>query len=286
MNRSTDKPAKGTQPITLMADHTRFRTPDNPLTPQDQPQPTDKAHTEAAHHGSCRHCATKTISYRLRTRTHDRSAESSADGTMELSLTDGRKPKGFRTCRFPAHLRRTSTRPGAPLPSPLQGSTSRPASDAGSSSGYAACAGLHLTRPRCSRYPSPHKWAVGTTFEWEFELPITTNPGYGHKSASKRKTRKSSKPKAAPAHARKTSKPATLQTVKPKASEKPKRVRLTPEERQERARARAAEKRSKLKEQGLCKDCQQPAILVQTRCTSCADKHRKTRRPRQSTGNH
>ena len=131
----------------------------------------------------------------------------------------------------------------------------------------------------------PHKWAVGTTFEWEFELPITTNPGYGHKSASKRKTRKSSKPKAAPAHARKTSKPATLQTVKPKASEKPKRVRLTPEERQERARARAAEKRSKLKEQGLCKDCQQPAILGQTRCPACAENHRVSRRPRHSKGN-
>ena len=24
----------------------------------------------------------------------------------------------------------------------------------------------------------PHKWAVGTTFEWEFDFPVTTNPAY------------------------------------------------------------------------------------------------------------
>ena len=124
----------------------------------------------------------------------------------------------------------------------------------------------------------PHKWAVGTTFEWEFEFPITTNPAYGPKSASKRKAKKSANPKAAPARAREASKPATVKAAKPKASEKPKRVRLTPEERQERTRARAAEKRSKLKEQGLCKDCRQPVIPDQTRCPDCAETHRQARR--------
>ena len=55
---------------------------------------------------------------------------------------------------------------------------------------------------------------------------------------------------AARTPARKVSKSATT-AAKPKASPKPKRVRLTPEERQERARARAVETRSKLKDTDL-----------------------------------
>ena len=124
---------------------------------------------------------------------------------------------------------------------------------------------------------TPHKWAVGTTFEWVFEFPMPTNSAYELKPAPKRKTRKPANPKAAPARPRKASKPATVKAAKPKASEKPKRVLLTPEERQERARARAAEKRSELKEQGLCKDCWRPAIPDQTRCPDCAEKHRQAR---------
>ena len=41
------------------------------------------------------------------------------------------------------------------------------------------------SRPRST----PHKWAVGTTFEWEFDSPITTNPAYEAKPAPKRKTK-------------------------------------------------------------------------------------------------
>ena len=128
---------------------------------------------------------------------------------------------------------------------------------------------------------APHKWAVGTTFEWEFDFPMTTNPFYPPKPEPKPKT---SKTAAARTPARKALKPATT-TAKPKTSKKPKRVRLTPEERQERRRARAVETRSKLQDSGLCKDCRQPAIPGQTRCPSCVEKHRQSRRPRQSTGN-
>ena len=32
---------------------------------------------------------------------------------------------------------------------------------------------------------TPHKWAVGTTFEWEFDFPMTTNPAYQPKPKSK-----------------------------------------------------------------------------------------------------
>ena len=130
----------------------------------------------------------------------------------------------------------------------------------------------------------PHKWAVGTTFEWEFDFPITTNPAYEAKPAPKRKTRTSANPKAVSSRARKTSKPATVQTAKPKASEKPTRVRLTPDERRERARARAVENRRKLKELSICKDCRKPAVPGQVRCSSCADKHRKSWKPCTSKG--
>ena len=116
------------------------------------------------------------------------------------------------------------------------------------------------------RQQSPHKWAVGTTFEWEFDFPITTNPAYEAKPAPKRKTRTSANPKAVSSRDRKTSKPATVQTAKPKASSKPKRVRLTPDEQRERARARAVENRRKLKELSICKDCRKPAAPGQVRC--------------------
>ena len=124
----------------------------------------------------------------------------------------------------------------------------------------------------------PHKWAVGTTFEWEFDFPVHPNSAYDHEPEPKRKKKKPAKPDAARTPARKVSKPATA-AAKPKASKNPKRVRITPEERQERCRARAVETRSKLKDAGLCKDCRQPAIPGQTRCPDCAEKHRKTRRP-------
>ena len=93
---------------------------------------------------------------------------------------------------------------------------------------------------------SPHKWAVGTKFEWEFTFPMPTNPFYEPKPDAKPTTRKTGKAKATRNPARKVPKTAT-DAAKPKTSKKPKRVRLTPEERQERARARATEKRSKLK---------------------------------------
>ena len=136
---------------------------------------------------------------------------------------------------------------------------------------------------RPHRYPNtphtnPQKWAVGTTFEWEFDFPMLTNSAYQPQPEPKTKTKKPANPNAAHTRARKASKPETALTAKPKASEKPKRVRLTPEERQERQerrRARAAENRHKLKDSGLCKDRRQPAITGQTRYPACVEKHRQ-----------
>ena len=151
----------------------------------------------------------------------------------------------------------------------------------GSRSSRAWAAGPLGTDP--GRVP-PHKWAVGTTFEWEFDFPVHPNSAYDHEPEPKRKTRKSGKTAAARTPARKVSKPATT-AAKPKASKKPKRVRLTSKERQERGRARAVETRSKLKDAGLCKDCRQPAIPGQTRCPDCAENHRQSSRPHESKGN-
>ena len=131
---------------------------------------------------------------------------------------------------------------------------------------------------------APHKWAVGTTFEWEFDFPITTNPAYEAKPAPKRKTRTSANPKAVSSRTRKTSKPATVQTAKPKASKKPKRVRPAPDEQREGARARAVENHRKLKELSICKDCRKPAVPGQVRRSSCADNHRKSWKPHTSKG--
>ena len=43
---------------------------------------------------------------------------------------------------------------------------------------------------------APHKWAVGTTFEWGFEFPITTNPFYELNPEPKRKAKTPANPKA------------------------------------------------------------------------------------------
>ena len=58
----------------------------------------------------------------------------------------------------------------------------------------------------------------------------------------------------------------------------PKRIPLTPEERRERQRAAFKEKLEKAKSFGLCRHCGEPAIDSQTRCDSCAEKHRISRR--------
>ena len=77
---------------------------------------------------------------------------------------------------------------------------------------------IHGSLKSQQHWQAPHKWAVGTTFEWEFDFPVTTNPAYEAKPAPKRKTRTSANPKAVSSRDRKTSKPATVQTAKPKAS--------------------------------------------------------------------
>ena len=105
---------------------------------------------------------------------------------------------------------------------------------------------------------------------------MPTNPFY----EAEPETKTPANPKAKSPRATNTSKPAAAKPAKPKAPKNPKRARLTVKEKQERARARAAENRTKLKDAGLCKDCRNTAIPGQTRCPECAEKHRTGHAPR------
>ena len=70
-------------------------------------------------------------------------------------------------------------------------------------------------------------------------------------------------------------------TRKPKAGTSPsgkakaRRPRLTEEQKRARNRTRAAKRLRKLKERGLCKDCPSKATEGRTRCSDCAEKHRR-----------
>ena len=98
---------------------------------------------------------------------------------------------------------------------------------------------------------------------------MLVNPAYEPKPAAKTKKRRK------PATKKSAAKPTPQAT--PAHAPKPKRVKLTPEGRKERARARAAATRQQRKRDGLCRDCANPAIAGQTRCADCADKHRRSR---------
>ena len=62
------------------------------------------------------------------------------------------------------------------------------------------------------------------------------------------------------------------------------RRRETPERREYR-RLQAQEQRRKAKEIGKCRDCSEPAIPDQSRCPTCAEKHRVARRQWQANRN-
>ena len=65
-----------------------------------------------------------------------------------------------------------------------------------------------------------------------------------------------------------------LKTPKTRKVPAPKRTPLTPEERKERQRIQFKAKLERAKSLGLCRRCGEPAIQGQTRCETCAEKHR------------
>ena len=113
----------------------------------------------------------------------------------------------------------------------------------------------------------PHTRTIGGTFEFTFKLPKPQNSG--GRPPSKRKNRRSSK--KAPARIAKTKKAA-----------KPGKDRRTYQDRKGYQRASDAKQRTERIELGLCVSCSNTAIAGQTRCPSCAEKHRQGNRLRNS----
>ena len=121
------------------------------------------------------------------------------------------------------------------------------------------------------RHPNrlaPHTWAVGSTFEYEFDFPVIAHKLYD--SAKPDESKKW--------HTPSISRPAEAEPVQePKrpALRKIKGIELTPEQRKERARANRAALRQHRKELGICRDCKNLAVPAKTRCQDCAEKHSK-----------
>ena len=130
---------------------------------------------------------------------------------------------------------------------------------------------------------TPPLRAVGHTFEFSF--PIAKPANAGNSSNNQKKTaRKSSRknPKTrnttrvAP-NRRTEPDPSTAEDRKRKQSEYDRARSQTPE-RMEYRRLLAQEKRQRAKELGQCRSCSNPAKPGQTRCPTCAEKHREYNR--------
>ena len=109
---------------------------------------------------------------------------------------------------------------------------------------------------------APQGRTVGGTFEFSFTLPEPANVGGGREKACK--TGSATKKKLTP--------------VKTKQAAKPRKDRRTHQDRKEYQRAAQAKRRAEHKALGLCRDCSNHSILGQTRCSSCAEQHRLSRR--------
>ena len=116
-----------------------------------------------------------------------------------------------------------------------------------------------------SPHQVPHTWAVGSTFEYEFEFPVITHRLYG-----------SAKPDPSKKPATySTSRPAEIKRApEPKipAARKTKGTKLTHNERKERDRSDRVALRQRRKEPGICRHCKNLAVPGRTRCQNCAEK--------------
>ena len=88
----------------------------------------------------------------------------------------------------------------------------------------------------------------------------------------------SSKRKSHPKSNRTQSKKSPKPPAPKKPATKIPKPRLTEEQKIERRQRSAAERRQQRKEQGLCTRCGQEAIAGQTKCSKCAEEHRKWNR--------
>ena len=143
---------------------------------------------------------------------------------------------------------------------------------------------------------APPKRAEGRTFEFSFALPGNTqskkeapptptippprkNPG-PEKSNNKPSGNAGTKASPKAGTAGNVREPNSNLSSKdaPQVRRESDRIRRQRPERNEYQRRIAKEMRQKAKALGKCKSCPQPAIPGQTRCPSCAEKHRVSRR--------
>ena len=116
--------------------------------------------------------------------------------------------------------------------------------------------------------------AESHTFQYTIALPQRKSK----KRKAKPKATKQPKPKREPKRTTKTQRtPLSPEELIRRRQTYDTSRNKTPE-RQEYARLYAQEHRRKAKETGLCRSCANPAIPDQTRCESCAEKHRAGRR--------
>ena len=121
----------------------------------------------------------------------------------------------------------------------------------------------------------PHKWVVGSTFEYYFDFPMPTNPAKTP-TPSRKTSKKSSKTTSSPTKRRKQAAPKKAGksngSTDPELPAKATKVKPTRQEQQESLRASQAHKRANRKERGLCKDCPNPVIEGLSRCQACRTK--------------
>ena len=116
---------------------------------------------------------------------------------------------------------------------------------------------------------SPLRYSKRNQFECTVTLPAK-DVKQPKSRKTKPKAKKSSKAKRSP----RAPTPVELQERQERRREYEKNRNQRPERKQY-AREREKNKRQRAKELGLCRTCSQPAISNQTRCPSCAAKHRR-----------
>ena len=128
---------------------------------------------------------------------------------------------------------------------------------------------------------APPSWVVGYTFELSVSLPGPANKG-GGSPKRKQKTGTGKTLNKATAKARKPKQPTVPDPLQEEATRQKQveydRRRNKSPERKEQHRRYAQEQRQQAKELGKCRNCTEPAIPGQTRCTRCAAAHRQSRR--------
>ena len=188
-------------------------------------------------------------------------------------------------------LRPAGTGPRDDAIPPRCGSRTRPAPRCSSPSRtpFLCATGSHPRRPGSPGAYPPDRWTGSSgiphpkrqLFVDAFELPPRKRPGRPktkkpirkpRRKPTVRKPAKKAKPKPRPEPTQ-----AEVEAKRQKQLEFDRQRSKTPE-RREKNRLQIQERRRSAKELGLCRDCREPAIPEQSRCPTCAEKHRVDRR--------